>query len=181
MPSPATGTALLILVAFVLPGFVTILVKERIYEVASEREPFERVLNSLYYSLLIYAIPVMPAALVGVTREDLVSLFSGHADLRLTVVLALALWLVVPVLVAYAARRWDGSRLRPWVLKRLKISITHRNASSWDYMFQDGEPALIRATLKDGSAVVGYYGNRSQQRLRIAAARPLPRGALATV
>jgi hypothetical protein len=44
--APATGTAILLLVAFVLPGFVTLLVKERIYEVPAEQQPFDRLLQT---------------------------------------------------------------------------------------------------------------------------------------
>jgi hypothetical protein len=54
--APQTGTALLILALFVLPGFVTLLIRERTYAVRGEDTPFKRLLNALYYSALIYAV-----------------------------------------------------------------------------------------------------------------------------
>ena len=54
--APETGTALLILAVFVLPGFVTLLLRERMFAVRGEDTPFERLLNALYYSALVYAV-----------------------------------------------------------------------------------------------------------------------------
>jgi len=54
--TPATGTALLILVAFVLPGFVTLLISERTHVVRDTSNTSERILLALYYSVLCYAL-----------------------------------------------------------------------------------------------------------------------------
>jgi hypothetical protein len=159
--APATGTALLLLVAFVLPGFVTILVKERIYEVPAEQKPFERLLQTLYYSLLVYAVPGVVAVAVGAERDDFRRLFAGDADPRVTAGIAVAALLLLPLLVAYAGRRWMISSVRPRALERLKISVSHRTPSSWDYAWEDGEPCLVVATLRGGEVVGGYYGPKS--------------------
>lgn len=159
--SPATGTALLLLVAFVLPGFVTILVKERIYEVPAEQKPFDRLLQTLYYSLLVYAVPVALAVLFGAERADFETLFNGRAEPRVTAVIAIAVLLLLPLLIAYLGRRWMISALRPKTLEALKISTSHRTPSSWDYAWEDGEPCLVVATLRDGKVVGGYYGPKS--------------------
>lgn len=159
--TPATGTALLVLAAFVLPGFVAILVKERIYEVPDEQQSFDRVLQTLYYSLLVYSVPVVVAVLAGVDRSDFESLFRGQADLRITAGLAIGITLILPMAIAYAGRRWMISEARQTVLDALKVSITHRTPSSWDYAWEDGEPCLVVATLKSGEVVGGYYGPNS--------------------
>lgn len=159
--TPATGTALLILAAFVLPGFVTILVKERIYEVPQEQQPFERLLQTLYYSLLVYAVPIFIAALFGTDRDELERLVRGDESLLLTAGLAVLISLVLPVVVAYTGRRWMISNIRQRVLEALKVSITHRTPSSWDYAWEDGEPCLVVAKLRGGAAVGGYYGPNS--------------------
>lgn len=54
--APATGTAILLLVAFVLPGFVALRYGELTYRTKAEDTPFERLLNALYYSFLTYAL-----------------------------------------------------------------------------------------------------------------------------
>jgi uncharacterized protein DUF6338 len=156
--APATGTALLLLAAFVLPGFVSILVKERIYEVPAEQHAFDRLLQTLYYSALVYAVPVGVAVLAGAGRADFRRLFRGQADPRLTAGIAITAALVLPTVVAYGGRRWMVSRVREPFLRWLKVSITHRTPSSWDYGWEDGEPCLVVATLKNGDVVGGYYG-----------------------
>ena len=59
MTAPATGTALLILVGFVLPGFVAVLLKERLYEVRGEESTFDRLLTTVYYSVLVFLLPAL--------------------------------------------------------------------------------------------------------------------------
>lgn len=44
--APQTGTALLVIAVFVLPGFVTLLMRERTYRVKDQDSPFERLLNA---------------------------------------------------------------------------------------------------------------------------------------
>lgn len=144
-----------------LPGFVAILVKERIYEVPDEQQPFDRVLQTLYYSLLVYAIPVVIAVVAGADRADFERLFQGEVDLRFTACLAIGVTLVLPMVIAYTGRRWMISDARQTVLGALKVSITHRTPSSWDYAWEDGEPCLVVATLKSGEVVGGYYGPNS--------------------
>jgi hypothetical protein len=159
--SPATGTALLLLVAFVVPGFVTILVKERIYEVPAEQQAFERLLQTLYYSLLVYALPAVVAVSAGADGHAFARLFRGEVDLRITCAIAMVILIVLPLLIAYGGRRWMVSALRPRALERLHVSTTHRTPSSWDYAWEDGEPCLVVATLRDGTSVGGYYGPNS--------------------
>ena len=51
-----TGTAILILGAFVLPGFIRLILRERLYVVHDHEAPFERLLSALLYSALIYGV-----------------------------------------------------------------------------------------------------------------------------
>ena len=53
---PATGTALIILVAFVLPGFVTVLIQENTYRYTEAPTPLDRLLRILYYSVWTYLL-----------------------------------------------------------------------------------------------------------------------------
>jgi hypothetical protein len=116
MTAPATGTALLILVGFVLPGFVAVLLKERLYEVRGEETTFDRLLTTVYYSLLVY---LLPAATVGLfsaagalDRPDLEQFFRGESPLWLTGLIAATVLLVLPTLAAATAWSWMNSDAR---------------------------------------------------------------------
>src|SRR5688572_1481694 len=104
MPTPATGTALLNLVGFVLPGFVAVLLKERLYEVRGDESTFDRLLTTVYYSLLIYLLPALVVALLSgfgaLDRGDLELFFDGNSSLWLNVLVAAAILLGVPALAA---------------------------------------------------------------------------------
>jgi hypothetical protein len=162
---PATGTALLILVAFVLPGFVAVLLKERIYEVRGEESTFDRLLTTVYYSLLVYMLPALAvcvlSALNALDRVDLHSFFTGRAPLWLTGLVAVAVLLLLPAAAAYGAWAWVRSQQRIDWLDRLNIRRAHRVATSWDFAFDSEQDHLLVITLKDGSRVAGYYGPES--------------------
>ncbi|HJQ74134.1 MAG TPA: DUF6338 family protein, partial [Gaiellaceae bacterium] len=67
--APATGTALLVLVAFVLPGFVAVLIGERTHEVpVRNRSPFELLLLTGYYSVLTYGLVALLTWPFGLSR-----------------------------------------------------------------------------------------------------------------
>lgn len=160
--TPATGTALLLLVAFVLPGFVAVTVKERIHEIPREVPPFDRLLLSLYYSALVYAVPAAVVLIGGWSAAELDDFATGEHGVRGPLGVAVLLLVVLPVAVAYAGQRWTGSERREAVLERLNINPSHAVPSAWDFMFRDAEQAIVRATRRDGAVVTGYYGPSSQ-------------------
>ncbi len=160
--APATGTALLILAVFVLPGFVTLLFRERMFAVRGEETPFERLLNALFYSALIYAFVLAVGAIFGLDKSDVVGFYKGQkpfgADLAAAVIIALGL----PLVVAFIGLRWRHSvHVRPWVLDGLRISASHSVSSGWNEAFSRGTTPLLRVTLKDGRVVGGYFGDGS--------------------
>ena len=72
-----TGTAILILGAFVLPGFITLTLRERLYIVHAEETPFERLLSALLYSAIIYGVLLVAAHRIGLQKSDLVEFQDG--------------------------------------------------------------------------------------------------------
>lgn len=76
--APATGTALLLLVVFVLPGFVALQYRERTYVTKPDDTPFERLLNALYFSFLTYLILFGIALLLGAAKDDIAEFYSGE-------------------------------------------------------------------------------------------------------
>jgi hypothetical protein len=132
--APATGTALLVLVAFVLPGFVAVLIGERTHEVpVRTRSPFELLLLTGYYSVLTYGLVALLTWPVGLSREMLRDWYREESLGRLGA-LGLAAIVIVPALLATAA---------------------------WDEFFGRGEPAFVRVVLTDDRIVGGFYGSRS--------------------
>jgi hypothetical protein len=166
MPTPATGTALLILVGFVLPGFVAVLLKERLYEVRGEESTFDRLLTTVYYSILVYLLPAVAVSVLSiggaVDRDALTYFFEGNSPLWLTGLVAFSLLLVIPALAALAAWRWMSSSLRALLYRRVGLlNPEHRTQTSWDFAFNHEQDLLLVVGLKDGSRVAGYYGPRS--------------------
>jgi len=164
--SPATGTALLILVAFVLPGFVAVLLKERLYEVRGEESTFDRLLTTVYYSLLVYLpaglIVVLLSVFRALDRSDLEYFSRGESPVWLTGAVAFVLLLVLPALAALGAWIWMNSKARGRLYSSTdRLNAEHRTQTSWDFAFDHEQDLLLVVELKDGSRVAGYYGKRS--------------------
>jgi hypothetical protein len=163
---PATGTALLILVGFVLPGFVAVLLKERLYEVRGEESTFDRLLTTVYYSLLVYLLPALAVVLLSMfgilDRSGLVQFVSARSPLWLTGLVAIAVLLVLPTLAAVGASGWmNSSWRRRFYASSDRLNPEHRTQTSWDFAFNHEQDLLLVIELKDGSRVAGYYGKRS--------------------
>jgi len=160
--TPETGTALLILAVFVLPGFVTLLLRERMFAVRGEDTQFERLLNALYYSALIYAIVFAGAALTGVHKADVVEFYHGEKLLAEDLVAGGIIALALPAVIATIGLWWRSSRnVRPGLLKFIGVSSSHSVSSGWNEAFsREGSP-MLRVTLKDGRVVGGYFGDGS--------------------
>lgn len=156
--TPATGTALLVLAVFVLPGFVTLLIRERTYTVPSEQKPFERLLRALYYAAIVYAVALGLGALVGVDKASLVDLYNGRKSLGAQVSAAVLVVLVLPLCVAEAGRHWRRSSLRATTLERLRISAGHDVDSGWNKVFSSAPNAMfVRVTTLDGRVLGGMF------------------------
>ncbi|MGN6275921.1 MAG: DUF6338 family protein [Solirubrobacterales bacterium] len=163
-----TGNALLLIAVFVLPGFVTLLMRERTYRVRDQDSPFERLLNALYFSSIVYTVIVLGWAVEGLDPADLSRLYSGEGGVRAYLLLGLLGLFVLPVLIAELGRRWQKSRkVRPWLLSRLGIDISHGVPAGWEQLFQEslaanaGPGLMLRVTLEDGRVVGGYFGCKS--------------------
>jgi hypothetical protein len=156
-----TGTAILVLGVFVLPGFITLTFRERLYVVRGHETPFERLLSALLYSALIYGVLLVAAHGLGLQKGDLVEFHDGEKSLGDDLLAAAAIFLLLPGLVALVGSRWASSqKFRPWVLRLVGSSETHSATSAWNVLFGEQGPCLIRVTLTDGRIVGGLYDDR---------------------
>jgi hypothetical protein len=160
--TPKTGTALLVIAVFVLPGFVTLLIRERTYTVPSEQKPFERLLRALYYAALVYALAVGIGAILGIDKDDLVDLYHGRKPLGHLLGAAILVTLVLPLVVAETGRHWRRSSLRKTVLGWLRISLAHDVDSGWNQAFSEAPNAMfVRITTNDARVIGGMYAKGS--------------------
>lgn len=159
---PATGIALLILLAFVLPGFATVLLKERMHEAWREVTPFERVLQTGYYSVWCYLLLALFALVIRLDTQGIEDLYNDHKDTPADLVWRGALTILVPAFViANASRMWEGWKFRQWLYLKSGVNARHRVPTGWDDFFARRQPAMVLATLQDGRVVGGYYGEKS--------------------
>ena len=94
------------------------------------------------------------------TLHDVSELWDGDKPFGSYLALAAAAT-GIPLVIAELARRWNGSRLRGWLLRRGGVSPAHKTPSGWEHFFLQGRWAYVRATLKDGRVVGGFFGPTS--------------------
>jgi hypothetical protein len=157
-----TGTAILILGVFVLPGFITLIFRERLYVVRGHEGPSDRMLSALLYSGLIYGMLLVVAHAAGLQKVDLVEFHKGGKSLGDDLLAALVILLLAPGAITVVGSRWMASKsLRPSILSLVGSSDAHSATSAWNQLFDDHGSCLIRATLADGRIVGGFYDRGS--------------------
>lgn len=162
--APTTGTAVIIIVAFLLPGFVTVLLQERTFRSADDPTPLDRLLRIVWYSAWSYMLLAVTTIVLRIHKHDIVTLYHGYKGEPSELIWRGALVVLVPsVLIAEVTRRWNGCAKREDVLGSwpLRINARHTHPTSWDYFFRQGRDCLVRVTFADGERVLGYYGPKS--------------------
>jgi hypothetical protein len=167
---PTTGGAIIIIVAFLLPGFVTVLYQERTFKSAEDPTPLDRTLRIVWYSGLSYLLVAIVALLLSIAWsnvshwQDIEHFFHRHDDDPAELIGIGAGLVVVPsLLIGEVTRRWAGSPKRQKVLehKWLKINVRHTQPTAWDAFFRQRRESMVRVTFADGRRVLGYYGQKS--------------------
>ncbi len=160
--TPDTGTAILVLAVFVLPGFVTLLLRERLYVVKGEDTPFERLLQALFNSAIIYGVVIGVGAVFGLDKADLAEFYKGEKSLGADLLAAAVVFLILPFALAIIGSLWAASKkLRPKFLRLVGSSEAHNVLSGWNELFSQQGEAMVRVTLRDGRVVGGFYGQGS--------------------
>lgn len=160
--APATGTALVLLVAFVLPGFVTVLFQERTFKRANDPTPFDRLLQTIYYSVWCYVLLSIVALKFGVDRECVESLYERHKDAPAELVWRGALAILGPATVVWLGTLlWHESGANERVLDKLHLNTRHQQPTGWDFWFRKRFRTYVRIIYPDGRSVWGYYGEKS--------------------
>ncbi len=156
--APDTGTAILVLGVFVLPGFITLLFREWLYAVKRDESAFERLLQALFNSAIVYAIAIGGGLIFRLDKVDVEEFYEGQKSLGEDFLAAVLIFLVLPASLAVIGSYWKGAKsFRPNVLRLLGSSTAHSTASGWNELFSLQDSAFIRASLSDGRVIGGLY------------------------
>jgi hypothetical protein len=160
--SPATGPALIILVAFVLPGFVTVLLQEHMFKSADDPTPLDRLLRIVAYSVVSYLLIAIAVIVLDVRRSDILHEYHRYtADPAQLVWRGVLLVLVPAVIVAGSTLLLSRWRRRGPLLERIGLNSRHNEPTAWDFFFRQARNAYVTIRLVDGHQVAGYYGSES--------------------
>jgi hypothetical protein len=147
---PETVTSVVVLLIFVIPGFIA----ARVLGLAFPRaEPNEgkSVLEGIALSCLNYGFLSWLLVLAWKMR--------WHEDVMYFALLAVFCLFLFPILLGFLLIRLsDSERARSL---RAKFHLAHPLPKAWDYFFRQGVPCWVVATLKDGRIVAGLYGRDS--------------------
>ncbi|MFE9687145.1 DUF6338 family protein [Streptomyces sp. NPDC006285] len=150
MQLPSTVAQLLLVVVAVLPGITYQFVREsRRGPVPGEMEAGHRILRALTASMVLDSLYF---AVLGPHLVELLRLESYPARAHDAALHALLLLFAVPALGAALLSQYERRRLRG----RYRPTPT-----AWDHVFRDRGASFIRARLKDGTWVGGWYGCES--------------------
>lgn len=159
---PATGPALIILVAFVLPGFVTVLLQERTFKSADDPTPLDRLLRIAMYSVLSYLLIAIAAIVGGFNRTKILNDYHHYtADPAQLVWRGVVLVVIPSLIIATATFGWSRFKHREAVMEFFKLNPRHTEPTAWDHFFRKRRRCFVRATFADGRRVLGFYGSDS--------------------
>lgn len=159
---PATGPALIILVAFVLPGFVTVLLQERTFKSADDPTPLDRLLRIIVYSVLSYLLVAILAIIFGFDRARILRDYHHYTSEPAQLVWRWVLLVVVPsFVIALATFGWSRFKYREQVMEFVRLNPRHTEPTAWDFYFRKARRCYVRVTLTSGGRVFGLYDRAS--------------------
>lgn len=156
---PNTGTAVIIIVAFLLPGFVTNLLQERTFRSADDPTSLDRLLRVFWLSAWSYLLVAVVALILGIDKVEIVHFYRKHrGNPAILIACGTALVLGSSVVVEEISRLWSGSRARHRFLDIVRVNERHTEPTAWDWFFRQRRNCYVRVTFQDGKRVLGFYG-----------------------
>lgn len=137
---------LVLFIAFVVPGFVSL----KVYELLLPRAPrdaSQQVVDAVAYSSINYALLIGPIYLVETSKVE-----QSHP--MLYTLFYVFVMLLAPVLWACVLRFLRSTDV-------LQFFFPHPTAKPWDYVFSQRRRYWVLVTLKDGKQVAGRYDTKS--------------------
>ncbi len=137
---------LLIFIAFVIPGFISL----KTYELLCPgdlKDSSKQIIDAIAYSCINYALLFVPIQIVEKYNIS-VNYPKFHTFFYLCVIfLAPIAWVTI----------WKFLRTRK-IFQRI---APHPTQKPWDFVFSKRKPYWVKITLKDGTKIAGRYGENS--------------------
>lgn len=137
---------LLIFIAFVIPGFISLKVYS-IFIADTNRDTSKQLIDAVAYSCINYAV-CLPLLFFTTNHE-----FSASHEYWF-IVSSLYMILINPILLS-----WIWLKVRK--SKIIKGNSIHPIGKPWDYVFAQEQPFWVKVTLKNGEVLGGKYSDKS--------------------
>ncbi|EKO4006960.1 DUF6338 family protein [Vibrio fluvialis] len=134
---------LVLFIAFVIPGFISIRAYELFFP-GNNEDSSKKLIDAITYSCVNYALLFPLIYWVENAQENIIIQVCFYS---LVLFFAPVLWVYI----------WKRIRETQYVQDRLP----HPANRPWDYVFSQRKPYWIIVTLKDGTKLAGKYGGKS--------------------
>jgi hypothetical protein len=137
---------LVLFIAFVIPGFISLKTYELLFP-AANRDSDKQLIDAVAYSSVNYALLLWP--IYEIETHNIREAYPTYYILFYVFVL-----FVAPISWTCAMKKLRGYEF-------FQRSMPHPTAKPWDYVFQQRKPYWIVLTLKDGKQFAGRYDSAS--------------------
>lgn len=148
---PETFSQVLVLLVFIIPGFILIRVKRLAYP-AAEESATSILLDSLALSCLVHGLcsPIWYWAYVSRTYVATPLLFGAQV---------FGILFAVPTLVGILYNVLSRRERMRWL--RELLGVPHPDPTAWDHNFRKGHAYWVWLTFKSGQVMAGLFGPNS--------------------
>lgn len=137
---------LLLFIAFVMPGFISIKAYQLIFP-GKERLTSDQLIDAIAYSCINYSILIIPIISVesGGLKESCPFLY--YSFYLIVLLIAPIVWVLL----------WKYLRTREFFLR----NAPHPTSRTWDFLFSQRKPYWAKVILKNGTIIGGLYSTKS--------------------
>lgn len=153
---PDSKDALIIMIFFLIPGFIADRLMGQMVA-RGKREETELVLSTLVWSLANY---LLLSPLLLWAGSGYLPAFNNTLPTWQVVLLWGGVLLVAPVIEAIAVAKLLGPARINRAMNALGFPL-QLSPTSWDHVFSERKPYLVRVTLEDGMVIGGVWDERS--------------------
>jgi hypothetical protein len=147
------GSQIIVVVVFLIPGLLYMWTFERLAG-RTRLKGTERLLRAVAWSTFLYAVASPWLLSVGQRVANEVTVSPWEMLLG-----AVMLMFLLPVACGFGMAQFRWSESRNALLRR--FTAVDPTPTSWDFIFTAGGPYFVRARLRSGERVGGFFGDNS--------------------